>query len=126
MPRKVAAGLQGGYCGMAELVHGRAAQPGAAVTCGVQPDVPAPSPGGQGVRVSPGDLGFQVLETVSLTAPAEQSCVCDVVEEQHHLSQSPTDPGRDQFLVSRVGSRLGQGFPISHFIQPKKLGDAAQ
>lgn len=53
MPRKVAAGLQGGYCGMAELVHGRAAQPGAAVTCGVQPDVPAPSRGGQGVRVSP-------------------------------------------------------------------------
>lgn len=37
MPRK-AAGLQGGYHGLAELLHGRAAQPGVAVTCGVQLD----------------------------------------------------------------------------------------
>ena len=104
------------------------------VTCGVQPDVRAPSLEGQGVRVPPGDLGFQVpgdslshsLETVSLTAPAEQSCVRDTVEEQHHLSKSPTDPRKDQFLASWVSSRSGKGFPISHFIQPKELGDAAQ
>lgn len=67
--------LQGGCCGMAELMQGGAAQPGAAVTCGVRPEVPAPSLVGQGVRVSPGDLGFQVLDTVSLAAPAEQSWV---------------------------------------------------
>lgn len=78
------------------------------------------------MRVPPGDLGFQVMETVSLTAPAEQSCVRDVVEEQHHLAKSPTNLGKDQFLVSRVGSRSGQGFPSSRFIQPKKLRDAAQ
>lgn len=37
MPGK-AEGLQGGYHGLAELLHGRAAQPGVAVTCGVQLD----------------------------------------------------------------------------------------
>lgn len=38
VPGKAAAGLQGGYRGLAELLHGRAAQPGVAVTCGVQLD----------------------------------------------------------------------------------------
>lgn len=56
------------------------------------------------MRVPPRDLGFQVLETVSLAVPAEQSCMYDMVEEPHHLSKSPTDPGKDQFLVSWVGS----------------------
>lgn len=37
MPGK-AAGLQGGYHGLAELLHGRAAQPGVPVTCGMQID----------------------------------------------------------------------------------------
>lgn len=36
MPGKVTAGLQGGYHGLAELLHGPAAQPGVAVVCGVQ------------------------------------------------------------------------------------------
>lgn len=66
-----------------------------------------------------------MLETVSLAASAEQSCVRDVAEEQHHLSKSPTDPGKDQFPVSRMDSCSWQGFPISHYIQPKKLRDAA-
>lgn len=65
------------------------------------------------MRVPPRDLGFQVLETVSLAVPAEQSCTCDMVEETHHLSKSPTDPGKDQFLVSWDGSCQRQGFPIS-------------
>lgn len=74
----------------------------------------------------PVDLGFQVSEMVSLASPAEQSSVCDMVEKQHHLSKSTTNLGKDQFLVPRVGSHSGQGFPIFHFIQPKKLVDAAQ
>lgn len=126
MPRKAAAGLQGGYRGMAELVHGCTAQPGAAVTCGAWPDVSTLIPAGRGARGPPRDVDIPVLVVVSLAAPAEQSCVRDVAEEQHHLSKSPTDPGKDQFLVSRMGSYSWQGFPISHFIQPKKLSDAAQ
>lgn len=49
-----------------------------------------------------------------------------MVGKQHHLFRSPTDPGKDQFLVSWVGLCLEEDFPISHFIQPKKLRDAAQ
>lgn len=95
------------------------------MTCGAWPDVPAPSLGGQGVRGPAGDLGFPMLETVSLAAPTEQSCMRDMAEEQHHPSKSPTNPGKDQFPVSQMDSCSWQGFPISHFIQPEKLSNPA-
>lgn len=69
MPGKAAAGLQGGYRGPAELLHG------GAVICGVQLDDLLPPWGGQGMRVPSRDFGFQVLEMVSLEVPAKQSCM---------------------------------------------------
>lgn len=45
-----------------------------------------------------------------------------MVEKQHHLFRSPTDPGKDQFLVSWVVLCLEQDFLISHVLQPKELG----
>lgn len=47
MPGKAAAGFQGGYHGLAELLQGRAAQPGVAVAGGVQLDDLLPPWGGR-------------------------------------------------------------------------------
>lgn len=52
------------------------------------------------MRVPPRDLDFQVLEMVSLAAPTEQSCMCNVAKEQHHLSKAPLiqEKTNSQFL----------------------------